>query len=40
MLETINAKEYPKNMDFNIIKENLRRDRIEWLDKKIKAKEC
>ena len=40
MLEKINAKEYPKNMDYNIIKENLRRDRIEWLDKKIKAKEC
>ena len=40
MLEKINAKEYPKNMDYNIIKENLRRDRIEWLNKKLKAKEC
>lgn len=40
MLEKINAKEYPKNMDYNIIKENLRRDRINWLNEKLKAKEC
>ena len=40
MLEKINAKEYSKNMDYNIIKENLRRDRINWLDEKLKAKEC
>ena len=38
MLEKINAKEYPKNMDYNIIKENLRRDRINWLNEKIKSK--
>ena len=40
MLEKINAKEYPKNMDYNIIKENLRRERINWLNEKLKAKEC
>ena len=40
MLEKINAKEYPKNMDYNKIKENLRRDRINWLNEKLKAKEC
>lgn len=40
MLEKINAKEYPKDMDYNIIKEKLRKDRADWLDKKLKAKEC
>ncbi len=40
MLEKINAKKYPKNMDYNIIKENLRKDRIDWLNEKLKAKEC
>lgn len=37
MLEKVNAKEYPKNMDYNIIKENLRRDRINWLNEKINS---
>ena len=40
MLEKVNAKEYPKEMDYNIIKEKLRRDRIDWLNEKLKAKEC
>ena len=35
MLEKVNAKEYPKEMDYNIIKEKLRRDRIDWLKERV-----
>ncbi len=35
MLEKVNAKEYPKETDYNIIKEKLRRDRIDWLKERV-----
>lgn len=34
MVKVINAKDYPKDMDFNILKERLRNRRIKWLRKK------
>lgn len=34
MIKVINAKNYPKDMDFNILKERLRIRRIKWLRKK------
>ena len=34
MVKVINAKDYPKDMDFNILKERLRNRKIKWLRKK------
>ncbi len=31
MLETVNAKNYPKDMEYKVLKEKLRNERIEWL---------
>ena len=31
MLEKINAKNYPKDIDYKVLKERLRKERIEWL---------
>jgi tRNA nucleotidyltransferase (CCA-adding enzyme) len=31
MLEKINAKNYPKDIDYKVLKERLRNERIEWL---------
>lgn len=31
MLEKINAKNYPKDIDYKVLKEKLRNERIEWL---------
>ena len=31
MLETVNAKKYPKDIEYKVLKEKLRNERIEWL---------
>ena len=39
MIGCVNAKNYPKDMDFNILKDEVRRRRIKWLKEKYFPKE-
>lgn len=39
MIKCINAKDYPKNIDFNILKDKVRCRRIEWLKERFFPKE-
>ena len=39
MIRCVNAKNYPKDMDFNILKDEVRRRRIKWLKEKYFPKE-